>query len=164
MMTHLNSDQIEEVLMGIADCGSEMHLAECAACRKLVADAGVSLGDFRAVAVAWSERKSATMPTSLSAALAHRASARRPLAWSAAALTLFAVGLFTTMTMPGTRVPEAAQETNTPAVSAQGSAEELAGDNQMLNEIDRELGTSNDTLGLNDVSSEGRGTAVQVED
>jgi predicted anti-sigma-YlaC factor YlaD len=160
---HLNADQIDAVLMGSAGLKTEMHLAECEVCRSRVAEAGVPLEDFRALAVAWSERKSATMPTSLSAALAHRASSRRPLAWSAAALALFVVGMFTTMAMPGTRVPESTQAEKSAVVSGQGSAEELAGDNQMLNEIDHELGTAADAAGLNDASGEGRATS-QVED
>jgi predicted anti-sigma-YlaC factor YlaD len=166
--THLNADQIDLVLMGGASHGTEMHLAGCEACRTRVAEVSASLTDFRAVAVAWSERKSATMPTSLSAALAHKAGARRPLAWSAATMALFAVGFFTTMMVPGHRVSDAGQiEKNAIVVSGQGSAEELAGDNQMLNEIDRELGTSADAAGaleLNEASGEGHGAAGQVED
>jgi predicted anti-sigma-YlaC factor YlaD len=163
--THLNADQIDAVLMGSASGRVTTHLASCEACRARVTEAEAGLADFRAVAVAWSERKSATMPTSLSAALAHRASVRQPLAWSAAAMVLFAVGLVTTMAMPGTRVPEDARTQSSAAHSM--TAEELAGDNQMLNEIDRELGTSPDAMstpGMNDAAGEGRGAAVQVED
>jgi predicted anti-sigma-YlaC factor YlaD len=162
---HLNANQIDALLMGDASRRTQSHLESCAECRARVAEAESSFKDFRVMAVAWSERKSATMPTSLSAALAHRASVRQPLAWSGAAMVLFAVGLFTTMSL--TRVPDASQMESTKNASGYSmTAEDLAGDNQMLDEIDRELGNSGNTaaLGLKDTSGDGHGSGSQVED
>jgi hypothetical protein len=62
MGAHLTDEQIDAELLG--DLGEQPaeHLAACAECTERVTQAAVPLASFRATTMAWSERRSATMP------------------------------------------------------------------------------------------------------
>jgi hypothetical protein len=62
MGAHLTEEQIDAELLG--DLGEQPaeHLASCAECTERVTQAAVPLASFRATTMAWSERRSATMP------------------------------------------------------------------------------------------------------
>src|SRR5471032_1743596 len=65
-MQHLTEDQIDELLMGSlqADEAARLreHAAGCEACAAQLAEIEAPIASFQAVTLAWSERRSATMP------------------------------------------------------------------------------------------------------
>jgi hypothetical protein len=152
-MIHLTDEQLDDALIG--DQSIELtafvaeHLGVCPACRERLADARMSLESFRAVSLAWSERRSATMPASLQEQLLLKATgALRTWGSAAAAVLVIAVALpFAAQYVGSTGKTEPAQFAGRMAESGPGlgtvvNDEQLASDNQMLNEIDRELSPS----------------------
>jgi len=168
--THLNEEQLDDVLIG--DPGPEVaaHLAECTACKAHVAALGAQIASFAAVSLAWSERRSVTAPPPV---LATASSAwPRRMSWGLAASCLLMIGF----AIPMARHEESASRataTNEPrqmatvsasrpvndSAAAVSSSTDLAQvrvttvadrsadaqierDNQMLQAIDRELDAS----------------------
>ena len=78
---HLGQDEIDEARIGCLADAASGHLDACAVCQQRVTAARLPIEDFKAVTMAWSERRSATMPTSLSTRLLESASRQRRLAW-----------------------------------------------------------------------------------
>jgi hypothetical protein len=119
-----------------------------------VAAAEQPLASFRAVSLAWSERRSATLPLQEFAPSQPRWTRR--LAWGATAAAALAFGIV----VPGLHRPAAsgtvavaqvAAPTQVTPVAQLSRQEQIARDNQMLREIDRELDASVETpvaLGL----------------
>jgi hypothetical protein len=160
---HLGQDEIDEALIGCLADAASGHLDACAVCQQRVTAARLPIEDFKAVTMAWSERRSATMPTSLSTRLLESASRQRRLAWGAAVTTLLAVMIAAPLELQHYGSGRAGHDDSaelgtaravgaTGVVSGQQSTEEqIARDNQLLNEIDLELNSSNAssaTLGL----------------
>ncbi|MES2392256.1 MAG: hypothetical protein V4555_11490 [Acidobacteriota bacterium] len=145
---HLTDDQIDEYLMGDLSAEATAHLDACNPCLTRVAEVEQPLASFRAVSLAWSERRSATLPLQEFAPVRPRWTRR--FVWGATAAAALVIGIV----VPTLHAP-AATETNV-AVAAVAPApvapvvqvahisreEQIARDNQMLQAIDRELNAS----------------------
>jgi hypothetical protein len=165
---HLSEEQIEDQLLGELSGGAAAHLAGCDHCTARVAAAAEPITDFCDVAMAWSERRSATMP--LPVGPTDGLLWQRRMGWVTAA---FAVALGLSLVGGGHRaaVETASVEPDqtleaTSAAPAQvaaaprvvaveavqdTSADRYSGDNRMLQAIDTELDASVETpatLGL----------------
>lgn len=155
---HLSEDQIDDVLMGSLGENASGHLAACSACQRHVAAARLPIDSFKTLSLAWSERRSATMPVGLLAGAARR----RRVAWGATASALLAVMIVLPVGLRHSRRAttgdDMARSSATAVSEGQAGAstdEQIARDNQMLNEIEREVNSSGvnpDTLGLGGVS------------
>lgn len=165
---HLLEEQIDEALMGCLAEAAVGHLMACALCQQQVAAARLPIESFKTLSLAWSERRSATLPTALPQSLLQGVARRRRVAWGATATALLAVLV---MLPAGVRYGmrggrEAAGLRGGAAMGATGasyrqetgavsSEEQLARDNQMLHEIEQEVNSSGvdpATLGLGAVS------------
>jgi hypothetical protein len=62
LLEHLSDDQIDDHLIGDLASEPSAHLAECAHCCERVALAAAPIASFDSVTMAWSERRSATLP------------------------------------------------------------------------------------------------------
>lgn len=141
---HLTDDQIDDYLIGDLAADAAEHLEGCDPCLIRVAAAEAPLASFRAVSLAWSERRSATLP--LQASVDAQPSWARRLAWGAAAVAAIAVGV----ALPAARhtsgqnvaVAAPAPAVQVVAAATESSDEQIAKDNQMLKAIDRELDAS----------------------
>ncbi|WP_158824350.1 hypothetical protein [Granulicella sp. S156] len=188
-LVHLSDDQILNTLSGDVSAGVAAHLANCSICSRRVAEAEAPIASFKAVTLAWSERRSATLPLQPPAA--------PPLAWhrravmAATATAALLVGISVPLvrneapsapvvTSPATATPSSTAEVatvSTPALTAamqhkipeapaavetaqtKPQDEQIARDNQMLQNIDRALDNSvespADTYELQPISSQG---------
>jgi hypothetical protein len=175
---HLGQDQIDEALMGCLADAASGHLAACAVCQQRVTAVQQPIEDFKAVTLAWSERRSATLPTALPTRLLESAGRQRRLAWGMAVTALMAVMVAAPLELHYGRHAgsnDSAELGATHAVGATGvvsgqqsTEEQIARDNQLLNEIDHELNSSSEnpaTLGLQAVRSHRvvHGVAVRAE-
>jgi hypothetical protein len=151
---HLNDDQLNDALIGDLAAEAAGHLASCTACQQELAAARMPLESFRAVTLAWSERRSATMPVALNGRVLHGSTGSRRLAWGSAITALLALMIAAPFEMHRASAPEQAGSVETAqvqtaqamgatgVVSGQQSeidSEQIDSDNQMLGEIDREL-------------------------
>jgi hypothetical protein len=155
---HLNDDQLTDALIGDLAVEAAGHLAACAVCQQQLAEARMPLESFKAVTLAWSERRSATMPAALNARMLHGAigsTGSRRLVWGSAIAALVAVMIaapfemhrgapLQASTVETAQVQTAQAMGVTGVVSGQGRQSEIDpdqidSDNQMLGEIDREL-------------------------
>jgi hypothetical protein len=162
---HLSEREIDSVLIGAPAAETTTHLSECGHCRQRVAEARVPITRFKAVTLSWSERQSATLPLRSSAA--GTMTWKRRAALAATATTVLLIGLAIPLTKGELQLaPEAAGHRSStaevatvsaPALSAtmkQGSAapedgatdiadneqdEQIARDNQMLQNINQAL-------------------------
>jgi hypothetical protein len=168
---HLTELQLDDALLGDLAPSASAHLAGCGPCSARLEQARAPLADFAALTLAWSERRSATLP--LRSAL-DPASLRRPrLAWAVAASCALALGIavpalhlgpFHLADAPTAALPALAatdpaatdsaatnpavtdSEVTAPAagqLAANSSDEQISRDNQMLREIDSELDAAN---------------------
>ena len=64
---HLTLDQVDDHLIGDLAPAPAAHLAACSLCAERVAAARSPISDFQQVSTAWSERRSATLPTPIPA-------------------------------------------------------------------------------------------------
>ena len=188
-LVHLSDDQIFSTLSGDVSAGVAAHLANCSVCSRRVAEAEAPIASFKALTLAWSERRSATLPLQPPAA--------PPLAWhrravmAATATAALLVGISVPLarneapsapvvTSHATATPSSSAEVATVSAPALTAAmqhkspeapaavenaqtkpqdEQIARDNQMLQNIDRALDNSvespADTYGLQPISSQG---------
>jgi hypothetical protein len=176
---HLTEDELELVLIGDAAPGSMAHLSACVPCKTALEEMKAPLAGFRAVTLAWSERRSATLPlNSLQEARRRAAIGRRQQFALGAGLTAVlalsvAVPLLhhqfqsdATLNKPAPTVTV----TETASTSSQESPEEqmqIQRDNQMLKAIDQELNSgsaSPTTLGLQEPAGSGRSYRGRLQD
>ena len=156
---HLTDEQIDDLLMGDLLPLPAAHLAACARCADRVTEATDLLSSFQAVTLAWSERRSATLPP-LSRPL-HKHLWQRRSSWVTACVG-FALGL-AIINLPHTGAPSVdgprplqvgitqqsalqAAPQLPPLASADHSTDtppaapaQVSADNQMLQAIDDEL-------------------------
>ena len=164
---HLSEDQIDDLLIGDLAAEPTAHLAGCEPCQTRVADAQAPIASFKAVSLAWSERRSATLPPQF----VRTASPawHRHAAWAATASAVLLVGIAVPMAKQAARsTPVAATAplakssaqsgvvtasvqpavqpqpagARTVAASYSSQDEQIARDNRMLQAIDRELDAS----------------------
>ena len=191
---HLSEDQIDDQLLGDLRGGAAEHLAGCEHCAARVVAAAEPMVDFREVAMAWSERRSATMP--LPVAAGDGLVWQRRMGWVTAAFAVAlgvsvighgngngigngrGTGMETASVEPDQAfvVPSAgsAQIAATPRVVAveavqSSSQDQYSGDNRMLQAIDTELGAAVEspaTLGLEPANdqSNNEGSQTSLED
>jgi len=169
-ITHLTEDQIDDVLLGELAAAPTGHLAGCNACQARVALAEAPIASFKAVSLAWSERRSATLPSK--PILSSTSSWYRHASWAAAAsaVLLLAIAVPVTryeaasskhqlasnstphitqpaqvnaaLTVPNEILHEVRIQPVATGVSSGSHAVQIARDNQMLQDIDRELEAS----------------------
>ena len=149
-LVHLSDDQILNTLYGDVSAGVAAHLANCSVCSRRVAEAEAPIASFKAMTLAWSERRSATLPLQPLTA--------PPLAWHRRAImaATATAALLLGISVPLARheAPSAVEETQ-----AKPQDEQIARDNQMLQNIDRALDNSvespADTYAVQPISSQG---------
>lgn len=177
---HLSAQQLDDHLIGDLSPATAAHLAACDTCTARLALAAAPMESFRSVSIAWSERRSATMP--LPALPAPELVWQRRMGWAAASFVLvlgMVIGgagrsLLTSAPAPAATeaapAPAAVASTALPASAPPAAPEaRVSEDNRMLNSIDRDLDAAVDTpatLGLEPVSDlqESRTTPTAVED
>jgi anti-sigma-K factor RskA len=169
---HLSDKQIDDHLIGDLAAEPAAHLAACSVCTDRVATAADPLSSFRNVTMAWSERRSATLP--IPDLSQQRPLWQRHMPWAAACFA-FAIGVALTNAsrQAVTRTAELQpmqheMQTTTqqaPVLIATASidvaprAHQVAADNRMLKAIDAALDTSADSpvaLGIEPVSARSR--------
>jgi anti-sigma factor RsiW len=179
---HLSEEQIDEQLLGELGSAAAEHLAACGQCSARVAEAAQPIADFRDVSMAWSERRSATMPLPIVAA--DGLVWQRRMGWATTAFALaLGISLLSNGHKAGTETaslqPEQAMDA--PIASAVSSrvataphvveavqnrsADRYAGDNRMLQAIDTELDASVEspaTLGLEPASERSSSESSQT--
>jgi hypothetical protein len=158
---HLTEEQIDDLLIGDAAAESQTHLAECGACRTRLAQLRAPIESFAAMTLAWSERQSATMMPqpfgTTGSPWSHR------LNWALAAAVLVAVGFVLPIAtrrapggnnlaandapkpvgvMPAPAAQPVQPEVKIRAVVVRTSEDQVARDNQMLQNINDELDAS----------------------
>jgi hypothetical protein len=176
---HLNEDELESVLIGDAAPEHTAHLAACEPCKAALAELEAPLAGFRAVTLAWSERRSATMPLrDLQAAQSRAAVAgRKRFALSAGLAAALAIGVAVpvlhyeaTHTDAAQSLPSAQAAATTETASAaseESPQQQIARDNQMLRAIDQELSSSVESpaaLGLQESTGRNRGYRSKMQD
>jgi anti-sigma factor RsiW len=195
-MMHLTDEQIDELLMGSLEAGEATrmreHAAGCEACAAQLVELEAPLESFKAVTLAWSERRSATLPVHPAP---RRVAARwaMGLAWgSLAAAALLAAVIPVLHHEQNVRVQQAyrnavnkqgeghAATASTPAgavtpensTSAQRenastdvpeNTQEIANDNRMLAMVDEELNAPITTPGSTTTQGH-RHTQTSVQD
>jgi anti-sigma factor RsiW len=176
--THLTQDELDSFLVGDPAPEATSHLAGCEPCQAALAELEMPLASFRAVTLAWSERRSATMPLrDLEAAQSRAAAAwRQRFALSAGLAAALAVGVAVpvlhheaTRTDAARNQPSAqgVATTETASASPVDSPQQIARDNQMLRAIDQELNSSADNqaaLGLQESTGRFRGYHSKMQD
>ena len=176
---HLGPDELESVLIGDAAPESTAHLAACEPCKAALAELEAPLAGFRAVTLAWSERRSATMPLRDLEASQSRAAAawRKRFALSAGLAAALAIGVAVPVlhyeATPSDEAQsqpsaQAAATTETAsAASEESPQQQIARDNQMLRAIDQELSSSVESpaaLGLQESTGRNRGYRSKMQD
>jgi hypothetical protein len=185
--SHLSDSQIDDQLIGDLAAEPAAHLASCPVCIGRVAAAASPLDSFQSVTMAWSERRSATLP--IPDFTQHQPFWQRHMAWATVCF-VFAIGIALTnaghqvvtrmaelqpMQQDSTQAPT--QQTApssavlTETASATGAPQEAQtfADNQMLKAIDDDLDTSADnpaTLGIEPVNVRSRrsSTTLSLQD
>jgi hypothetical protein len=187
MEDHLSDDQIDDHLIGDLAAAPAAHLAACTECTVRVAAAGLPIANFDSVTLAWSERRSATLPIpSLST---QKPVWQRHMGWVTASFALaigFAfinvsheinVGTASLQSAPQYYEPAATPASAQPrpaliqtaSVAAAPAPAQISTDNQMLKAVDDELQSPSEDpseLGLEPAhASRARSlAAISVED
>ena len=190
-LVHLSDDQILNTLSGDVSAGVAAHLANCSICSRRVAEAEAPIAGFKAVTLAWSERRSATLPlqpsappplawhrravmaatataallVGISVPLARNQAPAAPVVSSHAAVAPSSAAEVATVSAPALpaamrhEVPAAQANAETTQIKPQ--EEQIARDNQMLQNIDRALDNSvespADTYELQPIGSQAPG-------
>lgn len=146
---HLTADQIDDALIGDLAEVCATHLTGCQACRLRLAEAAAPLASFNAVSLAWSERQSATLP--LRPLSSTRAAWLPRALWAASAAAVLALGIAVPVlhhsesdnaaASYGAAAPTLMASTGPVDNPVAAREEQIARDNQMLQNIDRELTT-----------------------
>lgn len=160
---HLSEDQIDDQLLGDLAALPALHLVACSLCADRVAAAAQPISSFASLTMAWSERRSATLP--LPDLSGHKPLYQRQMAWGTA---FFAIALGIALTNAGHQVslraanlqasvqtsPTVAQPTaltESASISLPPREATISADNHMLKAIDDELQTASEdpaALGL----------------
>ena len=163
-MTHLTEEQIDELLMGSLGpteaAQVREHVAGCEACAAQLAEIEAPLASFKAVTLAWSERRSATMPVRPAV---RRAGSRWGLgfAWGSVAAAALLAAVIPVLrheqnvrvqqaynkaitqpipaTVPATPANSASAQNDSTDTAVPENAQEIATDNRMLAMVDEEL-------------------------
>jgi hypothetical protein len=170
-LVHLSEEQILNILSGDISTGVAAHLANCSICTRRVAEFEAPIANFSAVTLAWSERRSATLPlqpearpalawyrravmaatataallVGISVPLARneRPSAPATISHAAATPPAAEVAAVTAPVLPAAMQPVTTEpQTTTTDTERNPHEEQIARDNQMLQNIDQALDNS----------------------
>jgi hypothetical protein len=143
-VSHLTEAQFTDYLIGIEPLpAATQHLSRCAACRDELAAFGVTVDSFNQTSAAWSESAwdESRMSTRLREKVHVRAS--RPVlnaaAWALATCTLLMTGTSILLQRQNAEIRPAAIASE--GASQDESDAQIAQDNRLLMEVDRELRT-----------------------
>jgi hypothetical protein len=181
-LPHLSEDELDDQLLGDLAPAPAAHLAACQHCTDRLAEASAPLAAFENLTLAWSERRSATMP--IPDLSQQRPIWQRRMAWATASfacvlgLSLVNISHEVTLRSSDVSAPtaESARQVALPAIHLNVSASvakpqpaQISADNQMLHAVDSELDASADTpatLGLEPVSihADRSVAAISVQD
>jgi hypothetical protein len=174
---HLSEDQIDDHFVGDLSTSAAAHLAECDECSRRVARAAEPMASFRDVSMAWSERRSATMPLPRVAPQGLVWELRMGWAMASCALVLgFAVtGGGRSLRSASVSSTQATESSSTSAVAApvvvaakyEATPERVSADNRMLKAIDTELDAAVETpaaLGLESSGNQQSSSQPSLED
>ena len=165
-VVHLSEDEIDDQLIGDLAAAPAAHLDACPLCTHRVTQAKDPIASFQSLSMAWSERRSATLPVPNRSM--NRSFWQRRGAWVTACSVLaigiaFAnVGHRASLTVDVQPIqvqpsPQVAAGTDASRDTATPPAEQISADNQMLQAIDDEIHTAPNspaTLGLAPVSDQ----------
>jgi anti-sigma factor RsiW len=128
MSTHLKPEQMNDLLLGIAESEATAHLGSCSQCRTEVEAMRRTLASFRTASVNWSDdaAKIVLLPSNLSS----RSEWARP-AWVFAAAAVLLVVTISFSVRRGR---------NNVAVAKSDAQTQIARDNQLLADIQTEIG------------------------
>ena len=116
---HLTEDQIDDLLIGDLAPETTAHLKQCTTCQTRLEAAKAPIASFRAVSMAWSERRSATVPVTLVQAAS--SAGRRQAHWAAAATAALAVALSVPLMIHQKQSPVVASDVAVPQASAKAA-------------------------------------------
>ena len=142
---HLSEDQLDEVLMGIAEPAVRQHAARCATCGKRLATFQELMVTFNDATLAWSEARSNRMPTELAPAgargwLYDGLGSRSRVAYAGAAVAALAMLIAGVMHDRGAAAPApSGAESAARSDYSSSRQQEISNDNAMLFEISAEL-------------------------
>lgn len=146
---HLSESQLDDYLIGDLAAGPAAHLAACSLCTARVAAAEAPIAAFKTVSLAWSERRSATLPLTPQPRPARWG---QRLAWatamSAALLTGISIPVLrhgshgTTPSVPATASFDIA---SSGPVSSLTDEQQIQNDDQMLRSMNSALAVHSDT-------------------
>ena len=161
-VVHLSEDEIDDHLIGDLAAAPAAHLDACALCTHRVTQAKDPIASFQSLSMAWSERRSATLPVPNRSM--NKSFWQRRGAWVTACSAL-AIGIAfanvghrssltadvqPTQVQPTRQVAAGTNDTTAPP------AQQISADNQMLQAIDDEIHTAPNSpaaLGLDPVSN-----------
>lgn len=156
---HLSEREIDSVLIGAPSTETTTHLSQCGHCRQRVAEARVPITRFKAVTLSWSERQSATLPLRSSTSGSLTWKRRAALAATATAALLIGLALpltkselrrapqaagheaakVATVAARALKHESAAPQAATTDIADNEQDEQIARDNQMLQNINQAL-------------------------
>ena len=139
---HLTEDELDEILMGIADSAASSHAETCQVCAGRLTQFRAALGEFNHASLAWSEARSNSLTRDLRA---HRLSPTlsRPALWSCVSAGVVAAALLLTAGLE--HHTAAGRNASMQASALAGSdyessrQQEIAMDNEMLAAISSEI-------------------------
>jgi hypothetical protein len=144
--SHLDDSAFAEFASGEAPgTAAEAHLAVCARCREELARFQESMSDFSLASLAWSERRSETLPALRPAREPQSAPALRPaLGWALAALV--ALGAAIPAAIHFHPIWEAQARVMDEDGEGLNSPEQIVKDNQLMANVNFELSRSQGSL------------------
>jgi anti-sigma factor RsiW len=126
--THLKPEQMNDLLLGIAESETNAHLSACPQCRTEIEAMRQTLSSFRAASVLWSEgaAKQVTVPSKLRT--------RRP--WTRPAWVLAGAAILLAVAISFSVWRERSNNT----VATADAQAQIARDNRLLADIQAEIG------------------------
>ena len=139
MNTHLTSEELTDLLLGVHTYSMDSHLRVCSDCRRELEQMQESIQSFRSASHAWSEKARASESRKLQLHSVRKPGIVRPWMFAVAAVALLVL-VFGIYRMKQPQSEQAHSVTVTPAsVAADLSQEQLAQDNELLSQINAEI-------------------------
>lgn len=172
MKLHLTNEEIDDIIVGEPATDRRAHLQTCPICVARLAAAFEPIANFNIASLAWGERRSATLPLQLRHTPAGLVGNKRiqAAAGVTAAVALALVVAFPQLAHRATtesahrafsaEVAQLAPNTPPPLMAiadpsqSQPTDQQIARDNQLLQAIDRELASSDNSANLFEVSNQ----------
>ena len=186
---HLTPDQLDDHLIGDLAAAPAAHLAACSFCAERVAAVRSPISSFQQVSTAWSERRSATLPTPIPAQQVpiwqrHTALASASLSLALGFAFINATHQFSILNTPQpapiastsaklfpvqqpTITPKTPALTETASLAPSQRGTRISADNHMLRAIDASLNPSTDSpaaLGLMPAAAPNTASLTSIQD